>query len=63
MTSINGYWERAIKADEAMLVKYLYDLDTLLEGGEVPNLTLAGAISSIEGLEQAIENKRRLLND
>jgi len=53
---------QAIKNDEAVLVKYLRDFDTLLEGGVVENLTLAGCKKTIEGLEQAIANKEQLLS-
>jgi uncharacterized protein YeaO (DUF488 family) len=57
-----GDWQEALKKDEANLVQMRADLKTLEDGGKVENLTVAGAKSVIDGLEQVIANKKKLLS-
>jgi hypothetical protein len=54
-------WEQALRKDESDLAKLKDDLKTLQRGGTVENLSVEGAKQSIRGLEQAIQNKKKLL--
>jgi len=55
-------WQKALKADEAMLRDYEASLKKLQQGGSVPNLTVEGAKSTIEGLKAVIQNKKGLIS-
>lgn len=55
-------WEKALKGDEAMLVKITKDIKTLEGGGEVQNLTLENAKKVKRDLEDVIKNKKKYLN-
>jgi len=54
-------WEKALKVDEASLVKMKRDLKTLQSGGKVKYLTEENAKKIIVSLEQVIANKKALV--
>lgn len=51
-----------LKKDESDLTKLVRDIKTLESGGKVENLTLENAKKNQKSLEQAIKNKKELLN-
>jgi hypothetical protein len=55
-------WQKALADDEAMLKKFRADLKTLEGGGTVENLSEENARKTIKGLEQVIQNKKKLLS-
>lgn len=52
-------WEKALKKDEAELAKMKKALKDLKAGRKIPNLTVDGAKTTIDGLELTIKNKKK----
>jgi len=61
-TTSKKEWQKALADDEAMLKKFKADLKTLESGGSVENLSVENARKTIKGLEQVIQNKKKLLS-